>query len=73
MAVGGSVSKTFTVTNNDSVESFSATITTGGSQFAITGTTCGAAVGIGGTCTVDVTFTRTSAGAKSGNLRVRAT
>lgn len=71
VAVGGSVSKTFTVTNNDSVESFSATITTGGSQFAITGTTCGAAVGIGGTCTVDVTFTPTSAGAKSGNLRVQ--
>ncbi len=71
VAVGGSVSKTFTVTNNDSVESFSATITTGGSQFAITGTNCGAAVGIGGTCTVDVTFTPTSAGAKSGNLRVQ--
>jgi hypothetical protein len=66
-----------TITNTSTTQTLSVTsvATTGNPDFSISSTTCGATpftLAIGGTCTVSVTFSPTSAATETGFLRVAA-
>jgi len=64
-----SVPKKFGLANNQRVELTSIVISTTG-DFAVSATTCGASLAAKGTCTVDVTFTPTAMGMRTGQLSI---
>ena len=64
-----SATKTFTLTNNQTVALTSIAISTTG-NFAASATTCGASLAAKGKCTISVTFTPTATGTRTGQLRV---
>ena len=69
-AVGGtSAAKVFTVTNSGTASLSIGTLTVSG-DFALNSNTCGASIPSDGTCTFGVTFSPTSAGAKSGSVSI---
>jgi hypothetical protein len=61
--------KKFTLTNNQSVALTSIVISTTG-DFAVSSTTCGASLAAKKKCTIDVTFTPTQKGTRTGQLSV---
>lgn len=63
-----SAARTITVQNNQSVSLSISSITVSG-DYAQTNT-CGTSVGAGASCTINVTFTPTATGVRSGTLRV---
>jgi len=62
-----SASKTFTLTNNQTVALTSLAISTTG-DFAVSATTCGASLAAKSKCTISVTFTPTQIGSRTGQL-----
>ncbi len=74
MANASSAAQRFTVTNTEISSLTVGALSLSGTdanQFSLSSDTCsGQSVGAGGTCTVDVTFSPTSAGAKSATLNI---
>jgi hypothetical protein len=64
-----SAAKTFTLTNNQTVELTSIAISTTG-DFAVSATTCTTTLAAKGKCTISVTFTPTETGKRTGQLSV---
>ncbi|MCC6995609.1 MAG: choice-of-anchor D domain-containing protein [Deltaproteobacteria bacterium] len=70
-----SAARSFTVSNSGDVTSSTPTVSLGGTnanQFAISSNGCSAGVALGAPCTINVTFTPTTTGAKSATLNVVA-
>ncbi len=61
--------KAFTLTNHMNVALTGVSISTTG-DFSVSSTTCGTSVNALGTCTIDVTFTPTETGTRTGTLQV---
>jgi hypothetical protein len=69
-AVGAtSTAKTFVLTNNQTVALTSIAISTTG-DFAVSATTCTTSLAAKGKCTINVTFTPTALGTRTGQLNV---
>jgi len=64
-----SKAKKFTLTNNQAVALNGVVISTTG-DFAVSSQTCGSSLAAKGKCTIDVTFTPTQTGTRTGQLSV---
>ncbi len=64
-----SKAKKFTLTNDEAVTLTGIAISTTG-DFAVSATTCGSSLAAKGKCTIDVTFTPTQTGTRTGQLSV---
>ncbi|HWO29908.1 MAG TPA: choice-of-anchor D domain-containing protein [Candidatus Acidoferrum sp.] len=67
-----SAAKTFTLSNKQKITLTNIAISTKG-DFAVAATTCATSLAAGETCTINVTFTPTQAGTRTGQLRVSDT
>jgi len=65
-----SAAKTFTLTNNLLTGALNNLVISTSGDFAVASTTCGTSLAAGGNCTINVVFTPSAMGVRSGALSV---